>query len=291
MPASALLGAEDEGFKLGMRSLDLLRPTVAAAACGMAARALEEARRPCPRAASSVRRSPSFQLVQAKIARMATELVASRLLTFRAAWERDRGATKVTREAAMAKLFATEAAQRIVDEAVQILGGRGVLATSVVDRLYRAVRGLRIYEGTSEIQHLVIARDLLRQEGPAAPAATLGASDGNLPSRTTELFCRLFTGGLRMRTRTWMVGALALGLLAPASWGAAFSASTAGVAGQVGGGVVEGTSCGSTFLTHSTAQSITALNSISCNAGGLHTDNGYFRAYDMSRISGRFRRL
>ena len=79
-----------------------------------------------------------------------------------------------------------------------------------------------------------------------------------------------------------MVGALALGLLAPASWGAAFSAGTSGVAGQVGGGVVEGTSCGAVLLTQSTAQSIVALNSISCNSGGLHTDNGYFRAYDMS---------
>jgi alkylation response protein AidB-like acyl-CoA dehydrogenase len=106
-----------------------------------------------------------FQLVQAKIARMATDLAAARLLTYRAAWERDRGAERVTREAAMAKLFATEAAQRIVDDAVQILGGRGVLAGSTVDRLYRAVRALRIYEGTSEIQHLVIARDLLRQNG------------------------------------------------------------------------------------------------------------------------------
>lgn len=180
LPGSALLGAEGEGFKLGMRSLDLLRPTVAAAACGMAARALEEAI-----AHARVRRQfgsaiAEFQLIQAKLARMATDLVASRLLTFRAAWERDRGAARVTREAAMAKLFATEAAQRIVDDAVQILGGRGVLASSVVDRLYRAVRGLRIYEGTSEIQHLVIARDLLRQEGPDEPGRGQRTSDGTL---------------------------------------------------------------------------------------------------------------
>jgi len=166
VPFSARLGAEEEGFKLGMRTLDLLRPTVAAAACGMAARAFDEAI-----AHARARRQfgaalAEFQLVQAKIARMATDLAAARLLTYRAAWERDRGAgavaDRVTREAAMAKLFATEAAQRIVDEAVQILGGRGVLASSIVDRLYRAVRALRIYEGTSEIQHLVIAREMLR---------------------------------------------------------------------------------------------------------------------------------
>lgn len=166
VPVAARLGAEEEGFKLGMRTLDLLRPTVAAAACGMAARALEEAI-----AHARARRQfgaalAEFELIQAKIARMATDLAAARLLTYRAAWERDRGAgpvaDRLTCEAAMAKLFATEAAQRIVDEAVQILGGRGVLASSIVDRLYRAVRALRIYEGTSEIQHLVIARELLR---------------------------------------------------------------------------------------------------------------------------------
>ena len=164
IPASARLGEEGGGFELGMRTLDLLRPTVAAAACGMAARALGEAM-----AHARSRRQfgsvlADFQLVQAKLARMATELAAARLLTYRAAWERDLGSGHVTMEAAMAKLFATEAAQRIVDDAVQILGGRGVLAYSTVDRLYRAVRALRIYEGTSEIQQLVIARELLRQE-------------------------------------------------------------------------------------------------------------------------------
>ncbi len=166
IPVSARLGAESEGFKLGMRTLDLLRPSVAAAACGMAARALAEAI-----AHARVRRQfgaaiAEFELIQAKVARMATDLEAARLLTFRAAWERDRSAgsraERLTRDAAMAKLFATEAAQRIVDDAVQILGGRGVLASSIVDRLYRAVRALRIYEGTSEIQQLVIARELLR---------------------------------------------------------------------------------------------------------------------------------
>jgi alkylation response protein AidB-like acyl-CoA dehydrogenase len=97
---------------------------------------------------------------------MATELTAARLLTYRAAAAADGGAARVTLPAAMAKLYATEAAQRVVDDAVQILGGRGVLAGAVTDRLYRAVRALRIYEGTSEIQHLVIARELLRAAGP-----------------------------------------------------------------------------------------------------------------------------
>jgi alkylation response protein AidB-like acyl-CoA dehydrogenase len=105
-----------------------------------------------------------FQLVQEKIARMATDLDAARLLVYRAAWEADHGAERVTMEAAMAKSFATEAAQRIVDDAVQILGARGVLADHPVDRLYRAVRALRIYEGTTEIQHLVIAGQVLQGE-------------------------------------------------------------------------------------------------------------------------------
>ena len=103
-----------------------------------------------------------FQLVQEKLARMATDLTAARLLVYRAAWEKDKGAERVTLEAAMAKAFATEAAQRIVDYAVQILGGRGVLAEHPVDRLYRSVRALRIYEGTTDILHLVIAGQLLK---------------------------------------------------------------------------------------------------------------------------------
>jgi alkylation response protein AidB-like acyl-CoA dehydrogenase len=146
-----------------MRTLDRLRPTVAAAACGMAARALAEA-------LAHVRSRRQFgaplselQLVQQKLARMATELTAARLLVYRAAAAADGGAERVTLEAAMAKLYATEAAQRVVDDAVQLLGGRGVLADSPVDHLYRSVRALRIYEGTSEVQHLVIARQLLRE--------------------------------------------------------------------------------------------------------------------------------
>ncbi len=161
LPADALLGEENAGFKLGMRTLDRLRPTVAAAACGMAARALDEALAHARERRQFGQPLASFQLVQEKLASMATELTAARLLTYRAAWEADRGAERITLEAAMAKAYATEAAQRIVDQAVQILGGRGVLADNPVDRLYRAVRALRIYEGTTEVQHLVIARQLL----------------------------------------------------------------------------------------------------------------------------------
>jgi acyl-CoA dehydrogenase len=163
VPASCRLGEEGKGLKLGLRALDRLRPTVAAAACGMAARALDEAR-----THARIRRQFGVPLaeqpmVQAKLARMATDLAAARLLTYRAALAGDTEDRRITLEAAQAKLFATEAAQRIVDEAVQILGGRGVLRDSVVDRLYRSVRALRIYEGTSEIQHLVVARQLLRE--------------------------------------------------------------------------------------------------------------------------------
>ena len=165
IPGSCRLDAEGEGFKLGLATLDRVRATVGAAACGMAARALDEAL-----AHSRSRRQfgkllADFQLIQEKIARMATDLTAARLLVYRAAWEKDRGAPRVTLEAAMAKAFATEAAQRIVDDAVQILGGRGVLADHPVDRLYRSVRALRIYEGTTEIQHLIIAGQLVKGGG------------------------------------------------------------------------------------------------------------------------------
>ena len=165
--AGARLGDDGEGFALGMRTLDRLRATVAAAACGMAARALSEALTHARSRSQFGRNLADFQLVQSKIAWMATELTAARLLTYRAAAAAaDGGGDDLTLRSAMAKLYATEAAQRVVDEAVQILGGRGVLADSPVDRLYRAVRALRIYEGTSEIQQLVIARRVLRADGP-----------------------------------------------------------------------------------------------------------------------------
>jgi len=162
IPAANRLGADGDGFKLGLATLDRLRPTVGAAACGMAQRALSEALQHAAARRQFGRPLAEFQLVQEKLARMATDLTAARLLVYRAAWEKDQGAERVTLEAAMAKAFATEAAQHIVDDAVQILGGRGVLAEHPVDRLYRSVRALRIYEGTTEIQYLVIAGQLLK---------------------------------------------------------------------------------------------------------------------------------
>ncbi|MEE9576475.1 MAG: acyl-CoA dehydrogenase family protein, partial [Gemmatimonadota bacterium] len=172
IPSEQRVGPEGRGFKLGMMTLDRLRPTVAAAACGMASRALAEALRHATERRQFGQPLGDFQLIQEKLGRMAIALDAARLLTYRAAWEKDMGAERITLEASMAKAFATEAAQRIVDDAVQILGGRGVLAESPVDRLYRAVRALRIYEGTTEIQHLIIARHLLEGATTAETATT-----------------------------------------------------------------------------------------------------------------------
>lgn len=164
IPSDCRLDADGkgDGFKLGLATLDRVRATVGAAACGMATRALHEALAHAKSRHQFGKPLADFQLIQEKLARMATDLTAARLLVYRAAWEKDRGAPRVTLEAAMAKAFATEAAQRIVDDAVQILGGRGVLAANPVDRLYRSVRALRIYEGTTEIQQLIIAGQLLK---------------------------------------------------------------------------------------------------------------------------------
>jgi len=162
VPADSLLGTEGKGYGLGLATLDRLRPTVAAAACGMAARALTESLAHVKQRKQFGRSLAEFQLVQQKLARMATDLTAARLLTYRAAYEKDTGQERITSEAAMAKSFATEMAQRAVDDAVQLIGGRGVLADHPIDRLYRAVRALRIYEGTTEIQQLIIAGEMLK---------------------------------------------------------------------------------------------------------------------------------
>jgi acyl-CoA dehydrogenase len=162
VPADALLGEEGRGYGLGLATLDRLRPTVAAAACGMAGRALAESLAHVKARHQFGTPLARFQLVQQKLARTATDLAAARLLTYRAAYEKDGGRERITAEAAMAKSFATEMAQRAVDDAVQLVGGRGVLASHPVDRLYRAVRALRIYEGTTEIQQLIIAGELLK---------------------------------------------------------------------------------------------------------------------------------
>jgi acyl-CoA dehydrogenase len=162
VPTSARLGEEGDGVALALRTLELMRPTVGAAACGMAARALEETR-----ALVLTRRRGGVTLgehesVRMKLAEMATDLEAARLLVYRAAWLRETttSETRLDGPSAMAKLFATEAAGRIVDAAVQLHGGTGVVRGVVVERLYREVRALRIYEGTSEIQKLIIARNL-----------------------------------------------------------------------------------------------------------------------------------
>ena len=164
IPAGNILGEPGRGLGLGLATLDRLRATVGAAACGMAARALDEAVAHVTDRKQFGKALAEFQLTQDRIAQMATELHAARLLVYRAVWAKDRGAERVTLESAMAKSYATEAAQRIVDGAVQLLGGRGVLASHPVDRLYRAVRSLRIYEGTTEIQRLLIAREVLGGE-------------------------------------------------------------------------------------------------------------------------------
>lgn len=162
VPAAHRLGDEGDGMRLALATLDFYRTSVGAAACGMASRALHESRERVTRREQFGVPLASFQLTQAALAEMATELDAARLLVYRAAWMKDQGADRVTREAAMAKLFATEAAQRIVDRAVQLHGGAGVERGHVVERLYREVRAPRIYEGTSEIQKLVIAREMLK---------------------------------------------------------------------------------------------------------------------------------
>lgn len=162
LPESARIGKEGEGLKLALSTLDRLRATVGAAACGMAARAFSEALAHAQARHQFGRALAEMPLIQDKIARMAIRLRASRLLVYEAAWEKDNGAVRVTLESGMAKAFATENAQRVVDDAVQILGGRGVLKDSMVDLLYRSVRALRIYEGTTEIQHLLIAAQLLK---------------------------------------------------------------------------------------------------------------------------------
>lgn len=163
VPGDAVIGEVDRGFKLGMMTLDRIRPSVGAAACGMAARALSETLVHASSRTQFGEPLASFQLVREKVGRMATELEAARLLVYRAAWRKDGQAERITLEAAMAKSFATEAAQRIVDEAVQVAGGLGVLVGHPVERLYRAVRALRIYEGTTEIQRLIIAGELFAE--------------------------------------------------------------------------------------------------------------------------------
>ena len=161
IPASAMLGQPGQGFRIAMSVLDVFRSTVAAAALGFARRALDEALDRVT--ARHVQGAPLFelQMVQGHIADMALDVDASALLVYRAAWAKDSGAPRVTREAAMAKLFATEQAQQVIDKAVQLHGGDGVRSGQMVERLYRDIRALRIYEGASDVQRVVIARQAL----------------------------------------------------------------------------------------------------------------------------------
>jgi len=165
VPKSHLLGKPGEGFKIAMATLDIFRATVGAAALGFARRALDEAVGRVKSREAFGRKLAEFQLTQQKLADMATEIDAAALLVYRAAWTKDYLAERVTREAAMAKLYATEAAQRVIDAAVQLHGGMGVVSGVPVERLYREIRALRIYEGTSEIQKLVIAGQVLAEGG------------------------------------------------------------------------------------------------------------------------------
>lgn len=164
VPLSHRLGAPGEGFKLAMRTLDIFRTSVAAAALGFGRCALDAALAQATGRRMFGQQLADFQLTQAKLAQMATTLDAAALLTYRAAWRRD-GGHGVTREAAMAKMAATEGAQQVIDAAVQLHGGRGVRQGETVERLYREIRALRIYEGATEVQQLIIARELLRAAG------------------------------------------------------------------------------------------------------------------------------
>ena len=172
VPESRRIGKPGEGFKVAMATLDVFRSTVGAAALGLARRALDEA---LARASSrQLFGAPlgELQMVQAMLAEMATDIDAAALLVYRAAWTKDQGASRVTREAAMAKMHATEIAQTVIDKAVQLFGGLGVTKGVKVEELYREIRALRIYEGATEVQKVVIAREILKEaQGAALPRA------------------------------------------------------------------------------------------------------------------------
>lgn len=167
LPEDALLGVAGQGFKVAMSTLDIFRPTVGAAALGLARRALDEA---VGRARSRMmfgKPLGDMPVIQAKLADMATGIDTAALLVYRAAWARDRSGQRITREAAMAKMFSTEAAQQIIDEAVQIFGGLGVMRGNITEQLYREIRALRIYEGATEVQKMIIGREVLAAGAPA----------------------------------------------------------------------------------------------------------------------------
>ena len=162
VPLSQRVGAAGEGFTVAMRTLDVFRTSVAAAALGFARRAMDEALQRATTRKMFNQTLADFQLSQAKLAQMATTIDGSALLVYRAAWLRDQGRT-VTKEAAMAKMTATEGAQQVIDAAVQMFGGLGVTSGHPVEQLYREIRSLRIYEGATEVQQLIIAREMLKE--------------------------------------------------------------------------------------------------------------------------------
>lgn len=161
IPASSMLGQPGQGFKIAMAVLDVFRSTVAAAALGFARRALDEALTRVTQRHVQGQALAEMQLVQGHIADMATDIDAAALLIYRAAWAKDSGASRITREAAMAKMFSTEAAQIVIDKAVQLHGGDGVRSGQKVEQLYRDIRALRIYEGATDVQKVIIARQTL----------------------------------------------------------------------------------------------------------------------------------
>jgi acyl-CoA dehydrogenase len=165
VPEENLIGVAGQGFKVAMATLDIFRPTVGAAALGFARRAFDEALRRAATRQMFGKPLAAQQMTQAKLADMAMAIDASALLVYRAAWTRDVLKRRITSEAAMAKLHATEAAQRVIDDAVQIFGGLGVTAGVKVEELYREIRALRIYEGASEVQKLIIAKQALAEAG------------------------------------------------------------------------------------------------------------------------------
>ena len=162
VPVTQRIGDGGQGFKVAMTSLDIFRTSVAAAALGFARRAMDEALQRATTRKMFGQTLADFQLTQAKFAQMATAIDSAALLVYRAAWQRDQG-RKVTKEAAMAKLSATENAQFVIDAALQMFGGLGVVSEVPVERLYREIRALRIYEGATEVQQLIIARELLKE--------------------------------------------------------------------------------------------------------------------------------
>ena len=161
IPTTAMLGNSGDGFKVAMATLDVFRTSVGGAALGFARRAMDEAIDRSRERHAFGQPISDFQLIQAKIADMAVKVDAISLLIYRSAWVKDIQDIRVTRESSMAKLYGTEAAQEVIDQAVQIFGGMGVVSGVPVERLYREIRALRIYEGTSEIQKLVIAGQAL----------------------------------------------------------------------------------------------------------------------------------